>query len=134
MEEKALDVISRLVREDDNSVEAWYLGGWCQYLLAAMPSKAHQQTVPKPSESGADAATDQKELLSCSRRWLKKCVELYEVLEYEDERLRDHAAELLSELTHHLGPQTDLDEAAEEVEDDTIWEDFEEGEELTSDS
>ena len=39
MEEQALDVLERLVEEDDHSVEAWYLGGWCLNLLAAKESR-----------------------------------------------------------------------------------------------
>jgi hypothetical protein len=34
MEEEALEVVERLVGEDDESIEAWYLGGWCLYLMA----------------------------------------------------------------------------------------------------
>ena len=36
MLEEALNVLERLVNEDDQSVEAWYLGGWCLYLAAEM--------------------------------------------------------------------------------------------------
>lgn len=77
MEGEALAVLERLVQEEDQSVEAWYLGGWCQYLQ---------------SQKGMDvraAATD----------WLKNSLRLYEVQGYEDTRLRDHA----EELVHGLG-------------------------------
>ncbi|KAL8864439.1 MAG: hypothetical protein Q9174_007355, partial [Haloplaca sp. 1 TL-2023] len=33
MEEEAMEVLDRLIEEDDSSVETWYLGGWCQYLM-----------------------------------------------------------------------------------------------------
>lgn len=132
MEGEALDIIDRLVREDDSSVEAWYLGGWCQYLLADKQRDTIEKTSSKLKAASEDATIDQKRLLSCSRRWLLKSIQLYEMLEYEDERLRDHAAEITSELNHQLGPPMAEDEAAEdeEAEEEAGWEDIEDTEEL----
>ena len=56
-----------------------------------------------------------KPLLRASRDWLENCLKLYAMLEYEDERLKDHADEILKELNDVLGPSTG--------EDDEEWED-----------
>ncbi|KAF1951485.1 hypothetical protein CC80DRAFT_496088 [Byssothecium circinans] len=108
MEDEAIEVLERLIGENDGSVEAWYLGGWCLHLLA------EQQ---KAKES--DTATS---LLRASRDWLENCLKLYTVLEYEDERLKEHADELLKSLNDTLGPST-----GEEEEDG--WEDAEDDDE-----
>jgi len=111
MEDDALEVLERLVGEDDSSVEAWYLGGWCLYLM----SEKHR--------SSADFAAERKALMplmQASREWLQNSLKLYRVLEYEDERLKEHAEELVQGLTKVLGPPTDGDEADEDKGD---WED-----------
>ena len=90
MEEIALEVVERLVGEDDQSVEAWYLGGWCLWLL----SNKQQQI---------EDIEDKKALLLSSREWLRNCLKLYNLLDYEDDRLRDHAAELVQGLDEVLG-------------------------------
>ncbi|KAF2722550.1 hypothetical protein K431DRAFT_221785 [Polychaeton citri CBS 116435] len=103
METQAFDVLSRLVLEDDQSVEAWYLGGWCQYLTA---QRAHEDGKMSEAEVAA--------WLKGSRHWLSVCLKLYRVLEYEDERLKDHASELLSGMRGPLSDEELLAEAEEE--------------------
>jgi hypothetical protein len=61
-------------------------------------------------------------MMRASRDWLENCLKLYSMLEYEDERLKDHADELLKDLNGTLGPATEEDE-----EDDDGWEDEDEG-------
>jgi tetratricopeptide (TPR) repeat protein len=102
LEDEAIEVLERLVGENDESVEAWYLGGWCLHLLAQKPQVAEQ----------AETATS---LLRASRDWLDNCLKLYNLLDYEDDRLKDHADELVKSLNDTLGPST-----GEEEED---WED-----------
>ena len=104
LEELALEVVERLVGEDDQSIEAWYLGGWCLWLLGY-------------KEGEAVYAEDQKALLMSSREWLRNCLKLYTLLDYEDDRLRDHATELVHGLDQQLGSQ--------EIEDDEEEEDWE---------
>ena len=89
--------------ENDGSVEAWYLGGWCLHLLAG-----------KQKTKGEDKVATS--LLRASRDWLENCLKLFAMLEYEDERLKEHADELLKELNDVLGPSTG--EEDEEWEDD----------------
>lgn len=103
LEDEAIEVLERLVGENDGSVEAWYLGGWCLHLLAGK----------QKAQGEADTATS---LLRASRDWLENCLKLYMMLEYEDERLKEHADEILKELNDTLGPS-----AGEEEEDG--WED-----------
>lgn len=104
MEDEAIEVLERLVGENDSSVEAWYLGGWCLHLLAGKQKAKGEEKV----------ATS---LLRASRDWLENCLKLYAMLEYEDERLKEHADELLRELNDVLGPSTGADE-----EEDDEWE------------
>jgi len=63
-----------------------------------------------------------------AREWLKSSLKVYEILEYEDERLRDHAMELVEALNKELGieeegdgeagwqDESDEGEAAEDLE------------------
>jgi hypothetical protein len=96
MEVEALQVLERLILEDDESIEAWYLGGWCLYLLA---------------EKEKEESSEEKrhESMVASRGWLKQSLKLYQKLEYEDDRLRDHALELVQELNKELGDDMDDD-------------------------
>ncbi|RAR07066.1 tpr domain-containing protein [Stemphylium lycopersici] len=105
MEDEAIEVLERLVGENDGSVEAWYLGGWCLHLLAG-----------KQKAKGEEKVT--RSLLRASRDWLENCLKLYTMLEYEDDRLKDHADELLKELNDVLGPSTGEEEEEDEWEED----------------
>jgi tetratricopeptide (TPR) repeat protein len=102
LEDEAIEVLERLIGENDGSVEAWYLGGWCLHLLAGK----------QKAKGEVDTATSS---LRTSRNWLENCLKLYTVLEYEDERLKEHADEILKELNDTLGPSTG--------EEDDDWED-----------
>ncbi|MBK5652564.1 MAG: hypothetical protein I4N50_13030 [Rhizobium sp.] len=104
LEDEAIEVLERLVGENDGSVEAWYLGGWCLHLLAGK----------QKTKGETDTATS---LLRASRDWLENCLKLYTMLEYEDERLKEHADELLKGLNDTLGPSTGEEEEGEGWED-----------------
>ncbi|RVX73255.1 hypothetical protein B0A52_02383 [Exophiala mesophila] len=106
VETDAMRVIEELIREDDQSVECWYLGGWCQVLM----SNKDQET---------RSAEEQTKLLEQAKSWLDSCLRLYRVQEYEDERLRDHAKELVHDLNTRLG----VEDGGEEDDDDAAWED-----------
>ena len=115
MLDEAIEVLERLIREDDQSVEAWYLGGWCLHLLA-------QKEKEKPSTGAEDGVDEEEELLRRSRSWLVKSLDLYRKLDYEDERLQEHAMELVKELNGILGePEGHGDEDS----GDEGWEDAE---------
>jgi tetratricopeptide (TPR) repeat protein len=112
MEDDAVEVLERLVGENDGSVEAWYLGGWGLQLLAG-----------KQKESGEEKTA--MSLMRASREWLENCLKLYALFEYEDERLKEHAEEILGELNGVLGPSTG--------EEDEEWEDDGEDDEAEED-
>lgn len=122
MEMQALEVLERLVSEDDQSIEAWYLGGWCLYLLA---QKWDAEDAPQTDPFAAQKA---------SRQWLRQGLSLYETLQYEDERLRDHAMDLVKELDGMLpddGDETDEGSEGGEWESDDSEDD--EGDEGSGD-
>lgn len=132
MEEEALGVVERLVLEDDGSVESWYLGGWCLYLLGGKQTQGREGGENKGAGSGdemdgvnGDGDNDGKErkeqedlftqTMVSSREWLRQSLKLYEMVEYEDERLRGHAVELVGELDGIIGEEgEDVAEGAEE--------------------
>ncbi|KIX92228.1 uncharacterized protein Z520_12109 [Fonsecaea multimorphosa CBS 102226] len=105
LEQLAMSVLEGLVREDDQSVECWYLGGWCQVLIAQKPDTSNPDVKAKCNET--------------AKQWLENCLRLYRVLGYEDERLREHAVELVAGLKKELGEMDEDDEgdAWEDVDD-----------------
>jgi tetratricopeptide (TPR) repeat protein len=121
LETNAMDVLERLVSEDDESVEAWYLGGWCQHLIA---KKTEQGDVSPAAAKMTDAEREAnlEKIYRGSRRWLRTSLKLSKLLEYEDERLMQHAQELVAGLDEILGP---VKEGEEDVDDE--WEDEWEG-------
>ena len=123
METNAMRVIKRLVAEDDHSVEAWYLGGWCLYLLGQEPQALG---VEVEDEAHKFSPEEKEASLRASRKWLEQSLQLYELLDYEDDRLKQHALELIGELDSRL-PEGDGKE------DEEIFEGFEPDENLGHD-
>ena len=121
MEEAAIEVVERLLGEDDQSVEAWYLGGWGLYLLGQKKARENQEANNEQDGAGHENKTHEDintASLISSRQWLKQGLTLYEMLEYQDDRLRDHALELVSELDdqlkeHNLDGAEDVDDLVE---------------------
>ncbi|KAM0803819.1 hypothetical protein BDR22DRAFT_789215, partial [Usnea florida] len=112
MEEEALCVVERLVQEDDGSVEAWYLGGWCLYLLGGKQAASY-----KAEKAGIKNGA--KGSMVGSRFWLRQSLKLFHMVGYEDERLRDHARELVGEIDGIVG-----DRRAGEEEEEEEWDGF----------
>ncbi|PNP38297.1 hypothetical protein TGAM01_v205043 [Trichoderma gamsii] len=123
MEEQALLVLERLVTDDDSSVEVWYLGGWCLYVAGEKLRDAKQ-----PQQNGAedDASEEWKATWGYARKWLTQSLKLYEQQEYEDERLGEHASELLQSINKELGEPP---EGEDEEEWSGISDDEEDGDE-----
>ncbi|KAE8375121.1 hypothetical protein BDV26DRAFT_283698 [Aspergillus bertholletiae] len=116
MELEALEVLERLILEDDQSVEAWYLGGWCLYLLA------EKKQAPKDEELDSETPEARRHAsLVASREWLKQSLTLYESVQYEDVRLKEHADELVQTMDKELGEEMEDDVEGEEG--DEGWED-----------
>ena len=136
-ERDALEVLERLVAEDDHSVETWYLGGWGLYVMgekqreqqgegAAGGGKGKTTKAAKEGEGtgekgggDGDDEEDWKASWISSRVWLNQCLHLYQLQDYEDERLGEHAKELLAAIAEELG-----DAPADDGDDDEDgWED-----------
>lgn len=118
METEALAVLDRMILEDDHSIETLYLGGWCQYLLG----RRAQET---PSKDPSKEEQIQATLLS-SRGWLRQSMKLYDLVEYEDEKLKEHAMELIQELEQELKDVVDDSDEGEgegDVGNDDEWDD-----------
>jgi hypothetical protein len=95
MEDEAIEVLERLVDEDDESIEVWYLGGWGLYIMGEKKKEFASTNADKDRD-------DWRALWIASRDWLQKSLMLYQMLEYEDDRLRDHAKELIGNLKCEL--------------------------------
>jgi tetratricopeptide (TPR) repeat protein len=115
MEEQAREVTERLVAEDDRSVEVLYLGGYARYM-------AGEKLKNKEARSSDGEAW--KALWRSARKWLAQCLRIFRQEEYEDERLGEHAAELLESIKSELGepPEEGSDADAWEDTDDEEWE------------
>lgn len=118
MEDEAIEVLERLVSEDDESVEVWYLGGWALYLVGEKQ---------KTKESGQGY----KVSWISSRQWLNQSMRLYQLQEYEDERLGEHAKELITSLDQDLGGPA---KEGEEEDDDDDEGDEDDSDEIMADS
>ncbi|KAI9722375.1 MAG: hypothetical protein M1812_001847 [Candelaria pacifica] len=114
LEDEAMEVVERLVAEDDTSVEAWYLGGWCLHLMGAKRQKEAARLEDGKEEQPDGELTS---LWAASREWLSTSLKLYKAIKYEDEKLRDHAHDLVNSLNKDLGPVAE-DGEGESVNDD----------------
>ena len=144
MEDYAMSVLEGLVAEEDGSVEAWYLGGWCASLLAGLgrePEESENEAGEDPMDEStstretmaddevAKTGDERNALLITSREWLKNSLRLYDMQDYEDDRLRDHALEVVEQLDGILGDVADDEEVleGEELEEDSDDDDDNEG-------
>ncbi|KAK1769417.1 hypothetical protein QBC33DRAFT_512938 [Phialemonium atrogriseum] len=125
MEERAVEVVERLVSEDDESVEAWYLGG---YGLFALGEKL-KENAEGDVKGQDDSADDWKAVWRSARRWLAQCLLLFQAQEYEDQRLGEHAQDLLETIKGEIG-----DAVEGEDEEDDGWEDTDGGEDADEDA
>jgi tetratricopeptide (TPR) repeat protein len=112
MDSEAIEVLERLVGEDDSSVEVWYLGGWGLYVLGEKQKSGEVKSENEDGESWRISWIS-------SRQWLNHSLRLFEQQDYEDERLGEHAKELLASLNTELGDaEAGLDEEEGEEWDD----------------
>ncbi|KAI9763397.1 MAG: hypothetical protein M1835_007821, partial [Candelina submexicana] len=125
MEKEAMEVLERLVAEDDTSVEAWYLGGWCLHLMGEGRQK---ETAKMQVEEGKQPDGELTSLWIASREWLSTSLKLYEGVDYEDEKLRDHARDLVNTLNKDLESIVEAGEGESVDDDDEGWEDEDEEE------
>ena len=101
VELEALRVLDGLIREDDESVECWYLGGWGRVLLS--------------QKAGGE---EKRKLQEEAKMWLDNCLKLFKVQDYEDEKLHEHATGLRQSLNDSLGIEDDEEAWEDEGEDE----------------
>ncbi|KAG9231592.1 hypothetical protein BJ875DRAFT_469098 [Amylocarpus encephaloides] len=112
MDVEAIEVLERLVGEDDGSVEVWYLGGWGLYIMGE--KQKNGEVKPEIGEGDSWRIS-----WISSRQWLNQSLRLFDQQDYEDERLGEHAKELLASLDAELKGEA----VNGEEEDGDDWED-----------
>lgn len=118
----ALLVLQGVIATDDQDVEAWYLEGWCFFMMAEQAQE---------NEGQLDGLTWQ-ELARDSRDCLETCKTLHVNQDYPDKPLLEHVEELLAKL-NALGIQPSPDDDDDEGGDGDGWEDAEGSEDGDSD-
>ncbi|KAI0833481.1 hypothetical protein BC628DRAFT_1406501 [Trametes gibbosa] len=108
----ALLVLQGIIATDDQEVEAWYLEGWCFFMMAEQA----QETGGKLDE------ITWEELARDSRDCLETCQMLHVNQEHPDKPLLEHARELISKL-ESLGIQPTPEQDGSDREGG--WEDIE---------
>lgn len=118
MEKDALEVVGGCVEGDDTCIEGWYLGGWGLYLLGEKRRNSDAVQTERTKKKGEESE-EKDEWTECwhgSIQWLRTCLKLYEQLDYEDERLREHARELIAEIESEFrGKGIELDVEEEDI-------------------
>ncbi|GAM86149.1 hypothetical protein ANO11243_041600 [Dothideomycetidae sp. 11243] len=119
MEDEAMVVLERLALEDDQSVEACYLGGWCLNLMAEK-SKPSASGITNGNSGSSPSEADANSLRHASWKWLRNTIKLYDAQQYEDINLRQHTDELLEGMQNEPGfvpPAEEAEEIEEWVDD-----------------
>ena len=148
MEKDALSVVDGVVSGDEGCVEGWYLGGWGLWILGdkkrRIKASVHDEDemvdneksdveINENEEEEEEIEGDRKdgkehdwtESWRSSLQWLRTCLQLYDQLNYEDQRLRAHVLELVQEIETEFAAQGVQVERDEE-EADEEWESGEE--------
>ncbi|KAJ2715791.1 hypothetical protein H4R19_001005 [Coemansia spiralis] len=113
--EQALGILERLQKEDDESVDLWYLYGWTYHL---------QSEEPQLSDD------DKTQALVSARECFKQAIRLAGIQEYENDALIEHARELTAAIDSVVLPaaaDSDDDSDIGEQADGTAgkeWEDM----------
>ncbi|KAI0342865.1 TPR-like protein [Trametopsis cervina] len=115
--EPALMVLTGIIEADDQEVEAWYLEGWCFFLMA---EKAQENGGKLDELSWEQLGRD-------ARDCLETCTMLHETQEHPDTPLLEHAHELIGKLDG-MGIQPSPEDEQDD-EGDGEWEDADSGDE-----
>jgi len=115
----ALTVLQGIVASDDEEVEAWYLEGWCFFLMAEQA---------REKGGNLDELT-WEELARDSRDCLETCKTLHINQGHPDIPIREHVKELISKL-EELGVKPSPEDNDQDEEE---WEDYEGSDESESD-
>ncbi|XP_006459532.1 hypothetical protein AGABI2DRAFT_201882 [Agaricus bisporus var. bisporus H97] len=120
----ALLVLQGIMSTDDQEVEAWYLEGWCFFLMSESAKEA---------EGGKLDDISWEELAKDSRDCLETCKVLHVNQDHPDKPILGHTQELISKL-ESLGVKPSPVEVEVEVEDNgEEWEDVSETEDVEMD-
>lgn len=138
--EKAAHIATtRLLREDDEAVEVWYLAGYAHYLQgqklregsADGESKKDgnkkkkygngEEDEDRMADQNGDSDNSWQDYWRDARRCLGRCLKEFKRQSYEDERLGQHAKELLDDVVAVMGPAPE----GEDEEDEGEWVDDE---------
>ncbi len=132
----ALQVIQSVMASDDQEVEAWYLEGWCFYLMAEQAKESGQKIDDLGWE---ELAKDARECLetcrtvcasaSAMRSSIHSFEQLHTKLQHPDEQVLGHVTELISQLDAlgiKISPDDD-EEWSGFAGDDNEWEDVSDG-------
>ena len=130
MEEDALEVVEGCVEGDDTCVEGWYLGGWGLYRLGEKRRNGDVIQTERPEKKGTESEEkdDWAECWRGSIQWLRTCLKLYEQHDYEDERLREHARELIAGIESEFRGKGIKLEVDEEDAGEDAWTESDENE------
>ncbi|RKF76956.1 putative assembly chaperone of rpl4 [Golovinomyces cichoracearum] len=137
LDTEAIEILEGLVAEDDSSVEVWYLGGWGLYILGEKQrnniKNCNSDKISADSEKNNvekdRKPEDWRNTHISSRQWLEHALNLFKQQNYEDERLGEHARELLETLKTELGEEGANSDQGEEDDSDGDWSSFKESEE-----
>ncbi|KAF5326941.1 hypothetical protein D9619_004835 [Psilocybe cf. subviscida] len=107
----ALLVLHGIMSSDDQEVEAWYLEGWCFYLMAEQAQES----------GGTVDELTWEELAKDARDCLETCQVLHKNQEHPDAPLLEHVTELISKLDGMGVKPSPVEEAGGDGDDDE-WE------------
>ncbi|KIM39823.1 hypothetical protein M413DRAFT_446743 [Hebeloma cylindrosporum] len=108
----ALVVLHGIMSSDDQEVEAWYLEGWCFYLMAEQAQE---------NGGSLDELTWQ-ELAKDARDCLETCQVLHRNQEHPDKPLLEHVKELITKLDGLGITASPVNESGDRDEDEDEWE------------
>ncbi|KAH9037791.1 hypothetical protein EDB85DRAFT_2132319 [Lactarius pseudohatsudake] len=111
----ALMVLQGIMASDDEEVEAWYLEGWCFFLMS---EQAREQ-------GGKLDELTWEELARDSRDCLETCKMLHVNQGHPDRPIREHVEELISKLEELGVKPSPEDGGQDDDDDDESWEDEE---------
>ena len=134
----ALMVLQGIMASDDEEVEAWYLEGWCFFLMS---EQAREQGGKLDELTWEELARDSRDCLETCKTVgsdrasqlsavLKPTLQLHANQGHPDLPIREHVGELISKL-EELGIKPSPEDGAQN--DDEDWEDYEESNSGNSD-
>ncbi|KAF3935102.1 hypothetical protein ABW19_dt0210332 [Dactylella cylindrospora] len=123
MYEEAMEVLEGLQQEDDQSVDLWYHGGWCLFLIGGQLKKGIVPQKASANGNGVEELEDWRDTWGAAREWLWNCEKLYKAFDWQDQGIAEHASELLRDINGELG-EAKPDDGNQDDEEGEDWEEF----------